>query len=141
MHIEDVHVGQHIIITGDRQPSMDWEEGGLEPFYSGCPRKVCGVSAPFILTEFKGSPVTFDVRRFSFVVANDEYAEAFWELENSYDEKRKQKRLVDKSNSDVCVHCGGNMIVLHSIETIAGQNSEILQCDQCGNEITRIAST
>ena len=141
MHIEDVQVGQYIIITHDRQPSMDWEEGGLEPIYSGCPRKVFGVSAPFILTEYKGSPVTFDVRRFSFVVANDDYATAWWDLENSYDKKRKQKRLVDKSNSDVCIHCGGSMICLHKIETALGEESEILQCDQCGNEITRIASS
>ncbi len=135
MHIENIKEGDYVIVTGDRHLDTGFDGKAVtpDPVFSGSPRKVHGISAPFVLTEWKGAPVSFDTRRFEFVIASEAYAKAFWDLENSYDEKIAAS-VHDDASTVNCVECGGVMTEICDTLDATGDAKTYFACDSCGAE-------
>lgn len=139
-HIENLRVGQWIIVTKDLSTTELTNK--LENFpwlllqvpkirYLGIPCKVIAISYPFILIQTNGTRSVIDSRTTEWTVANKRYVKKFLEIEDVPDQLVRE----DESNNSFngtgkCPRCNESM----RFTQVVDGGPACLVCDKCGGE-------
>lgn len=136
-HIEDLRVGDMIVITAylpDQKDMrwgnlVDWSTDGLD----GIPLKVIAVSPPFVLCEDPEGNGVVDIRRSKISRVTKQYARAFRRAAamNSPQDEPAAPESHSFIFGKVCPRCGGPMRQVMTLGKRGWRNA----CKNCGHEV------
>jgi hypothetical protein len=138
-HIENVRVGQWIVVTNDHAHEKLCDKMKENPWlllqiprirYMGIPGRVIAKSPPYILLDVNGARSVIDSRYISWTKAERRYVNEFSKIDHPNETIKVEESELMVKNKPKCPRCGVEMRQAQP----DGEMPTILVCDNCGGE-------